>query len=391
MALINEPWQVLAVMLTLMGIVWVMGLRSKLIGSLSLMIMSLGALALTNLKVIPYDSPILNDYLVELLLIFLAMYFLTIDFKQVIRAGFYPLMAYGIGALGVFVGAILGCFIFTVGKGTAITAGMIAANSIGGFSNHMAVGVAFDVAKISPVLLPTAALAHSLMGILNRMWTLGFSVAYKDRLNEWLKPKFILSEYEVDPALAGNQKVKSGLPYVGASFGFGALIGIGSLSIARAIPDAFGMNTTVYAVILVSVASMGLGTYVPWIRENLKVSSSLGLFVGFFLISRMCATADIAEVLQAGLPMLGLGMVILIMHWIFVFFIAGKLLRADITTLAMTSTANISGVVEAPIVAMTHGAHSQAPMGTLVASLGTTTATMIGIALVYLLHALGIA
>jgi len=390
MVLVQNSFSVIAVLFGVMAIVWLLGMKIKLFQQLALMWMIIGALAVTNFKVLPFDSPVLTSYLAEMLMILLATTFITVDYRQVFKAGPYPLAAFGIGALGVLVGAVIGSFIFSVGKGTAISAGMIAANSIGGFSNHLAVGVAFNVNQINPALLPTAALSHTLITILNRGWTYGFSIVFKEKLNNWIKPRFILQNFEPEKSITEKQPIKGQLPYIGISLGIGTVVAISSLNLAKILPKIPGISWIVYAVILVSIISLAIGRYFPWVRKNLKVSSSLGLFIGYFLIIRMSARADIASVLKAGLPLIGIGLIIWIVHLIFVFFIAGKWLKTDITTLAVTSTANIAGVIESPIVAAAHGATTQAPMGALIGLCGTITATIFGIALVYFLQFLGI-
>jgi len=391
MALIQDSFGVISVLLGVMAIIWLLGIKIKLFKQLALMWMIFGALAMTNFKVIPFSSPVLSSYLAEMLMILLATYFITVDYRQIFKAGPYLLGAFGIGALGVMVGAVIGSLIFSVGKGTAISAGMIAANSIGGFSNHLAVGVAFGINQINPALLPTAALVHTLVTVLNRIWTFGFSIAFKEKLNNWIKPQFILQNFEPEEDLSKKYPIKGQLPYVGISLGIGTVIGISSLNLAKILPKIPGVSFIVYAVIIVSFISLAVGRYIPWVRENLKISSSLGLFIGYFLIIRMSAKADIASVFKAGIPLIGLGLIIWFVHLIFVFFVAGKWLKNDITTLAVTSTANICGVIESPIVAAAHGANTQAPMAALVGLCGTIIATILGIVLVYILRFIGIA
>jgi uncharacterized membrane protein len=159
-----------AVAALLAAVVWLsvrLEERFSLVRSLSAALVAiLLAMLLSNVGLIPGDSPAYDFLFGPGVMAGIALIMLSVDLRSVIRAGPTMLGAFGIGAVGSAVGAVVAALVFggAVGPETWKLGGQYTATYIGGGMNFAALAQAFGT---SPDLF-TAATASDV--IVTALW-----------------------------------------------------------------------------------------------------------------------------------------------------------------------------------------------------------------------------
>jgi uncharacterized membrane protein len=317
--------------------------------------------ALSNLGVIPTQSPVYGFMRGNVLPMFLVIMLLQVDFLATIRAMGRGVIVMLMGTLGVVVGAPVALFLVRHGlQGLGADAwkgyGALAGSWIGGTGNMAATAVALELSDRSLafgyglisdnavylVWLPLLLMSKNFAG-----WFHRFTLVPEGRVASIEKAS---SELAVT---SGAVEMRHFLYLAFLGFGVTALAGWLASFIPEipSGPDAQAFITTsTYKILLVTC----FGVMLSFTKASrIPGSRALSMALVYLFVARMGAVADLSN-LDASILWFLLGAYIWIaIHGVFLVG-AAKALRMDVHTAAIASAANIGGAASAPIVAAHH-------------------------------------
>jgi len=316
---------------------------------------------LSNVGVIPTQSPVYGFMRESVLPMFLVLMLLRVDFLATVRAMGRGVIVMLMGTLGVVVGAPIALFLVKHGlQGLGADAwkgyGALAGSWIGGTGNMAATAIALDLSDKSLafgyglisdnavylIWLPLMLTSKNFAG-----WFHRFTRMPEGRVASVEKAASELS------LGSGEVEMRHFLYLAFLGFGVTAVAGwlAGFLPEIPSGPDAQAFITAgTYKILLVTV----FGIVLSFTRASkIPGSHTLAMALVYLFVARMGAVADLSR-LDASILWFLLGAYI----WIFIHGIflvtAAKILRVDVHTTAIASAANIGGVASAPIVAAHH-------------------------------------
>jgi uncharacterized membrane protein len=317
--------------------------------------------ALSNLDVIPTQSPVYGFMRESILPAFLVIMLLQVDFLATVRAMGRGVIVMLMGTLGVVVGAPVALFIVkhglqSLGADAWKGYGALAGSWIGGTGNMAATAVALDLSDKSLafgygliadnavylIWLPIMLMSKNFAG-----WFHRFARTPEDRVEAVHKAA---AELSVE---GGTMEMRHLLYLAFLGFGVTALSGwiAGLLPELPSGPNAQAFITTgTWKILLVTC----FGIMLSFTRASrIPGSHPVAMALVYLFVARMGATADLST-LDSSILWFLLGAYI----WIFIhgFFLVGaaRLFKVDVHTTAIASAANIGGAASAPIVAAHH-------------------------------------
>jgi uncharacterized membrane protein len=317
--------------------------------------------ALSNIGVIPTQSPVYGFMRGSVLPMFLVIMLLQVDFVATVRAMGRGVIVMLLGTLGVVVGAPIAFFLVKHGlQGLGADAwkgyGALAGSWIGGTGNMAATAVALELSDkslafgyglISDNAVYMIWLPLLLMSKNFGSWFHRFTRMPKDRVESVEKAALGLN------LASGTVEMRHFLYLAFLGFGATALASwiAGFLPEIPSGPGAQAFITTgTYKILLVT----GFGIALSFTRaKRIPGSHALAMALVYLFVARMGAVADLSN-LDASILWFLLGAYI----WIFIhgLFLVGaaRVFRVDVHTAAIASAANIGGAASAPIVAAHH-------------------------------------
>jgi uncharacterized membrane protein len=172
------------------------------------------------------------------------------------------------------------------------------------------------------------------------------------------------------PVTLGNLAMLFGIAAAGTA------IARGAASVLPTVERLISAGT--WSILIASMLGLVL-SLTPARRLERHGSSSVGYALLYFVLASVGATASLTGL--AGAPVLVLaGAVWILFHGVFI-LLAGRLLRVPMALIATASQANIGGVASAPVVAEVYQ-KGLAPVGLLLALVGSISGTYLGLACV---------
>jgi uncharacterized membrane protein len=359
-------------------------------------------MVLSNTGVLPGTSPTYGFLMGDGVYFGIALILLGVNLRSVLQAGPGMLAAFGIGAVGTALGAIVGGFFLgdLVGPEGWKLAGQYAGTYTGGGANFAAVGRAFET---SPDLFAAATAADV---IITATW---------------------MATCLAVPVLLGRNGLGARTGGGGAQEGTGAP---GEAEARRAdraraaatrpldalVPDPEkpatleeGLNSTVKpltmanlsALVCIAVGAVGgsgaLGRLFPAIPEVLWLTTLVlvlaqipavkslpgGALLGNYLILLFLASngarSVVATLVAIGPAVFYFAIVTVAIHGLFIFGV-GRLARLDLATLAVASQANVGGAASAIALAGARGYTDRLVPGVAVGLLGYALGNYVGLA-----------
>lgn len=351
------------------------------------------ALALSNLGLIPGHSPVYDFMLGQAVIAGIVLILLNVRLSSIRDAGAPMLIAFGVGAVGSALGAVIMAHVVlgAIGADTWKLSGQFAATYIGGGMNFAAVGEQLHTRSD----LFTAGIAADV--IVTAIWLVASLLI--PELFARRRPAHAPSSHDADesthapepdpddepardPDALDAQLQSSGVPLTLTDFAglMSLTVGIMWLSdlLARLVP-AIPMIIWLTTVVL-------LLAQLPLVRR-LSGGVVIGNFLLLLFLASNGAKSVIAHIVQVGPAIFYFAAGTVAIHGVIIFGI-GWMLRMDGDLLSVASQANVGGSATAMALA---GARRRADLilpGVAVGMLGNALGNYIGILIAFLSKAL---
>ena len=341
---------------------------------------------LSNTGILPGESPTYNFLMGDGVYFGIALILLNVDLRSVLKAGPGMLGAFGIGAAGTALGAMVGGLFLSgmVGPETWKLAGQYAGTYTGGGANFAAVGRAFET---SPDLFAAATAADV---IITAVW-MATCLAVPVLLG---RPKQEHTADGVRPAASTDGGKTEGLPE--ASGPRPATLEKSLNSSVRPIPmsDLAALVAVALGAVWASEAFGGLFPAIPevlWLTSIVLVLAQIpainalpgGALFGNYLILLFLASngarSVVATLVAIGPAVFYFALVTVAVHGLVIFGV-GRLFKLDLPTLAVASQANVGGAASAIANAGARGYTDRLVPGVAVGLLGYAVGNYLGLA-----------
>jgi len=356
--------------------------RSSLVRSLSSALVAiLAAMVLSNLGLIPGNSPAYDFLFGPGVMAGIALIMLSVDLRSVLRAGPTMLAAFGIGAAGSAVGAVVAALVFgrVVGPEAWKLGGQYTGTYIGGGMNFAALAQAFDT---SPDLFTAATASDVIVTALWMVACLAVPVLLRrPRLDQAVDPPGPPASPTApagDPPAAGEPPVTleralqssvRPVPLRDAA----ALIAItlGSLWLSGRLADLVPLPQVLWLTTIALIAAQFPGV------KALAGSGLWGNYLMLLFLASNGARSVVRDIFVVGPPVFYFAATTVAVHGLIIFGV-GMLFRFDLGTLAVASQANVGGPASAMAMASARGYADRVLPGVAVGLLGYAGGTYVG-------------
>lgn len=329
---------------------------SKVTGSIIALV---GAMVLSNLKVIPTQSPVWDGVWNYVVPVAVPLLLFKADLKSIWSKSGRTFLIFNIGAVGTVLGAFLAFFL--VGKWVpeaAKVAGMMTGSYIGGGINFAAMSAAF---KTSGKVVSAAVVADNLnmaiyffilLAIPNMVF---FKKNYKHPYEDKVKAE--KSEGKTNAASYWSSKEMS-LQDIALALGCAAAIAAVSTKIAAWIAASsapwiiriiFGQQYLIITTLTVILVSL-----FPNFFTNIKGTDEIGTFFIYLFFVVIGVPASIGLIITKA-PVLLVFCAIMVIVNMAVSLIFGKLFHFNLEEILVASNANIGGPTTAAAMAISKG------------------------------------
>jgi uncharacterized membrane protein len=311
---------------------------------------------------------------------------LTVRLRDVFKAGKTVLIAFGVGAVGTVLGALVGIeaasAVASFGEARGPLVGMFAGTYIGGSVNFNAVALEYDVVRRGGLYAGAVAVDN----IITAVWMVACLTVPKLFSKEFRASR----EAQGDPAsdedvLSEIQDRATVTPF---DLAIAAGLGVFCVWLSGVVHDLMAgqglwappdmLILTVFALVLAQT---------PWM-ERLQSPGVLGMFAVYLFLTVIGAHCDVAALRDIG----GLAGAIaalagctVAIHGIFAFGVT-RILRIDGVTAAVASQANIGGGTTALALARSLGRRELVLPAILLGALGNAVGNFAGFTLAELLR-----
>ena len=333
-----------------------------------------GGMVLSNLRVLPFDSPAYGVVVTYLVPVAIPLLLLNADIKRIFRETGPTLIAFLAGAAGTTVGAVAGFLMIDLGPETHKIVGVLTATFIGGSFNFVAVSQALAIEDAS--LVASAATAQGIVAIVY----LGLLImapgvplltrVYPSHRNNPECP----DTGSIEDLVASNDISSPPHINVSACIAFSLLI----CAVGLGIANALGMPQ--FGILFITVVTVALASLAPNLMHRLAGGESIGLLLIYVFIAGVGAQSNIWQLVGATTVLVGFLAVLLTVHALFV-LAAGRLFRLTLPEVVTGSNACSMGATTAAAVAAGKRWHTLVTPGILSGILGYIIANFIGVGL----------
>ena len=347
-----------------------------------------GAMALSNLKIIPVDSPVYDTVWGYVVPLAIPLLLLQCNIKKIWKESGRMLLIFLIGAVGTVAGALIGFLL--LGKHIphlAEIAGMMTGSYIGGGVNFVAVSSAFSVPGelvSATVVADNLLMALYFLALITiptvNFFRKHFKHPYVDKVESlgseggtsaaayWKGKEISLK----DIAFA----VATGFVVVAVSK---ALSGVLSSSIPTGNMFLNMLNVLLSnQYLIITTTTMLLATFFPDFFGNIRGAQEIGTFLIYLFFVVIGVPASIPLIIQNS-PLLLLFCAIVVLVNMAVSFGFGKLLNYSVEEIIIASNANIGGPTTATAMAISKGWTDLVAPAMLVGVFGYGIGTYLGI------------
>ncbi|ADB37747.1 DUF819 domain-containing protein [Spirosoma linguale] len=314
----------------------------------------------------------------------LFLLLLSVNLKDLRRAGLPMVTMFLIGSLGTIIGVFTSVWLFaapnTVGNLYYALAGMFTGTYIGGSVNFHAVALHYGVSKAGNLFVASTAADN----ILTALWmaaTLALPRFFQSRF-----PRHIpTSPTVVSETIAGGADpfadAETMSPYDLALL---LTLGFGSIFLSKQLVT---LIPTVPFVLILTTIALALAQF--RVVNRLRGSRLLGLFGIYIFLAVIGAYCDIATLLHNGrlaIILFGMILTLVFIHACIVFGV-GAFFKQDWDVLSIASQANIGGATSALALAKSLNRPELQLPAVLVGSLGNAIGSYLGILVAEILRA----
>lgn len=341
------------------------------------------AATLSNIGVIPVDSPVYDQVWGVVVPLAIPMLLFQCDLKQIWKESGRLVIIFLISSVGTVLGAVIGYFILS----QAIPvlnhiAGMMVGSYIGGGVNFVAVSSAFDIPK---ELISAATVADNLLMvfyflILLMIPTMGFfkkhfKFAYTAENQEEEKSTYVKDTIVTVQDIAFVFSIS--VIIVTISFMLSDVIAkLGDNSIIQLISNKYLILTT----LTVSCSTIFAKQF-----KKISGASEIGTFLIYLFFVVIGIPASISAIVEKS-PLLLVFCGIMVFVNMVVTFVGAKMFGFTVEEAILASNANIGGPTTAAAMAISKGWHRFVAPTMLVGTLGYIIGTYVGIFIGQLLN-----
>jgi len=338
---------------------------------------------LSNSGVLPGESPTYSFLMGDGVYFGIALILLGVNLRSILQAGPGMLVAFGIGAVGTAVGAMVGGYFLSdlVGPETWKLAGQYAGTYTGGGANFAAVGRAFET---SPVLFAAATAADV---IITATW-MATCLAVPVLLGRngpgsgagapgpatATRPRVPAAPDGKGPATLEEGLNSTVKPLTMANLSALVSIAVGAVWVSGALGD---LLPSVPAVFWLTTLVLALAQ-IPAVKA-LPGGALLGNYLILLFLASNGARSVVATLVSIGPAVFYFAIVTVAIHGVLIFGV-GRLARLDVPTLAVASQANVGGAASAIALAGARGYPDRLVPGVAVGLLGYALGNYIGLA-----------
>ena len=306
----------------------------------------------------------------------LVLLLISVDLRAIYRLGAVAIAVMLAGSLGTLIGGPVVMLIFGRWLPPEIWSGIgaLSASWMGGSSNMIAVAESVGTpSKIyGTMIVVDTIIPYAWMGLLI------FLSAHQVRFDRWNRARSdILDDLKRRAAGgAGDGSEPITLRHFVMIFAIAAAGTYGAIQLAGLLPIVPQVvSRSAWAIILATALGLA-GSFTPVRRLERFGASTVGYGLLYFVLASIGARTSLTSLAAAPL-MIVVGVVWVLIHGAFI-LAAGRVFRAPMALLAAASQANMGGTASAPVVAEIYHA-GLAPVGLLLAVLGSIVGTYLGI------------
>ena len=335
----------------------------------------LAAATLSNVGIIPVESPVYDQVWDIVVPLAIPMLLFTCDLKQIWKESGRLLMIFLISSVGTILGALVG-YAF-LGKMIPVLnhiAGMMVGSYIGGGVNFVAVASAVDIPK---ELISAATVADNLLMVFYFLILLMIpSMAF---FKKHFKSAY--STEKLEDSKEFQSKTVVTLQDIAFVFAIAVVIVTVSFSLSKGI-STLGENSVVQFIsnkyLILTTLTVAASTIFSSFFKKIHGANEIGTFLIYLFFVVIGIPASI-EAIIAKSPLLLVFCAIMVFVNMFVTFLGAKVFGFTIEEAILASNANIGGPTTAAAMAVSKGWHRFVAPTMLVGTLGYILGTYIGI------------
>ena len=333
-----------------------------------------GALALSNMGIIPYSSPLYNTIFQYAVPLSIPLLLMKANLRTLFRECGAVLKIFFFAALGTGLGCILAFYLLDLGPIGPKVAGVYAGGWIGGAVNLVAVSQAVEMTETE---LATALSASSpvSIGALMILVTLP-SIAL---IRRWIPSKVIDDTGEVSDQAEHSEDVQQmRLTHISAALALSFII----CAISAKTSAALGFGQ--YNLLLVTVLTIVVANIIPIKLAKLQGEFNLGIFFMYLFFAAIGAGTNLTEFLVSAPILFFYGVLIILIHLAFILLCA-KLFKFDLAEAIIASAAALVWPACAAAIAISRGWRELITPAIMCGIFGYAVANFVGVAITKLL------
>ncbi len=376
MVLFADPVVILFVLAAVvLASIWLenQGSIFKKLGSAAMAILI--ALVLSNLGAIPGESPVYEFLMGRGVLAGIVLILLNVNLSSIRAAGRPMLVAFGLGAFGSALGAVVMAAVLrpSIGPDTWKLSGQFTGTYVGGGMNFAAIGQALQTRSD----LFAAGIAADV--IVTAIWLVACLV-----IPEMFPPRVSPDPGAAssDPRALGAQLHTSGAPMTLTDFAGLTTLTLGTIATSEGLAL---LVPAIPKVIWLTTLALGLA-HMSFVRR-LSGSMVLGNFIVLLFLASNGAKSVIARIVEVGPGIFYFAAGTVAIHGLIVFGV-GRLLRLNGDLLSIASQANVGGSTTAMALAGARRRPDLILPGFAVGMLGNAMGNYLGMAIAYAMQTL---
>lgn len=332
---------------------------------------------LSNLKIIPNESPTYDTFKAFAVPMFIILMLLDVDIRATMKVALRSMGVMVFGAIGVVVGGIFAFFLLKGGLGPEDwrSFGALTGSWIGGTGNLAAVAEMVDT---PPAMMGVVIIADTFIFILYfpllficKRWAVPYNRFTGVKEDDIRKMEKAVGRMEEK---SNNMHFLDALTLFGVGFFLIWLVG----HISELLPAKEGVFTAkTWSYLILTTAALFLAS--TRLRK-VPGTTAMSMALVYCYLSMIGAQADIRQAASAPYFLLA-GIICIAIHLIFC-VLAAKLFHVDVQMTAIASIASIGGAASAPVVAV-HHRKELVPVAILLALVGYALGNYLGVLAAY--------
>lgn len=337
------------------------------------------AMAAANAGVIPHSAPVYDEIAGFLVPMAIPLLLMRADFKAIYAESGPMFGAFVVAVAATVAGSLVGVAVIDLGPLEAEISGTVTASYIGGSLNFVATAEAVGIRDSA---IYVAALSADAVGAVFFLLAL-MSMPALRFVRTAMPSRFI--GRDAGPAVQGEAAAapQETRPFDLAGAANGLAVSLVVCALAGVLTALSGVESLF--ILVVTALSLAVANLAKPVVNRVSSDFALGTLFMYVFFVAIGAGADLAQVLDAALPILMFILVMVFVH-LGVLVVAGKWLKLDLAEVMIASNACILGPAPAAALAASRGWQPLVAPGILVGLLGYAIATFIGSALTGLLR-----